>query len=110
MNHFIRISIAALLLSLIALAQNPAKTNRTRPATAKKIVALSGAIGDDGLTLVNNEINVWTITNPSSLKGYEGEYVTVRCRLDPDKHSMHVISVEAQPLVKASLGDSAFRR
>jgi hypothetical protein len=98
--------LVILLLSHSALAQRS-----TPPAGSdKKIVFISGEVSDDATVLVNDEINKWNVENAATLKGHEGEYVTVKCRVEPDAHTIHVLSVSPRQVAKSNPGDSAFRR
>ncbi|MBZ5522109.1 MAG: hypothetical protein LAP21_07690 [Acidobacteriia bacterium] len=104
------ICLAVALLSAMTAAQSPAKSAAASRPMAKRVVEISGEVSDDGSTLVSNEINKWTVMNAASLKGYEGASVTVRCRVDPDQHTIQVLSVAPQRVSKSNPGDSAFRR
>lgn len=77
-----------------------------------KGVSLSGQISANGKIFKADDDNAWTITNMDSIKGFEGHYVTVNCRMDPDKRSIRVLFVVEQPSNRhaANLNDSAFRR
>lgn len=110
MRHFVCACLAVVLLASMTIAQSSTKSAASGQAIAKRVFVISGEVSDDGTTLVSDEINKWTVTNAASLKGYEGAHVTVRCRVDPDKHAMRVLSVSPQELTKYNTGDSAFRR
>ena len=85
----------------------------TRSAgTQVKGVNLSGKVSSDAKTLLTDDDNDWRVANPDALKGREGRYVTVRCRMDLSKRAIQVFSLVEDPGVThtANLGDSAFRR
>lgn len=94
----------------VVFAQGPSNTATASHTGNKKVISLSGEVSDDGTTLLNDSINKWTVSNTASLKGHEGQYVTVRCRVDPDKHTILVLSLAPERVVKINLSDSAFRR
>ena len=97
-----------LALSSVVAAQRSTKPG---PATGMKVFAISGEVRDNGKSLISDEINKWTVDNADTLKGREGAYLTVRCHVDPDKHTIHVISINPQMEASTTrLGDSAFRR
>jgi hypothetical protein len=110
MKKAVCLSVAFVLLSFSALAQNSTKTGSVPRAAGRQVVMIAGQVSDGGQTFVNSEINKWKVANAVLLKEYEGEYVTVRCHVDPDAHTIHVLSVSREQLVKANPGDSAFRR
>lgn len=109
----------ALFLPATSLAQHSSKAAESKPlgSTAQrasaKAVTLSGQASADGKTLVTDDDDIWTVTNPNVLAGHERQYVSVRCQADPDKKELHLFSVkvaarEAKYVVNR--GDSAFRR
>jgi hypothetical protein len=75
-------------------------------------VILAGKVSDDGKRLLTDDENKWSVANVDALKGLEGRYITVKCRMDVSKQSIRVLSVEEPSETKhaAHLGDAAFRR
>jgi hypothetical protein len=110
MRNFVCACLAVVLLASMTIAQSSTKSAPSGQAIAKRVFVISGEVNDDGTTLVSDEINKWTVMNTASLRGYEGTYVTVRCRVDRDHHTLRVLSVAPQEAVKYNPGDSAFRR
>lgn len=90
-------------------AQSAIAGDSTRVQT--KGVVLSGQVSQDGKTLLADDDNAWVVINADSLKGLEGRYVSVRCRMDVKDGRIRVLSVD-QPVAghSAHLGDAAFRR
>jgi hypothetical protein len=102
-------SFAAAVLLLCA----PGTATAQDKAATPKAVSISGKVSDDGQTLVAENSQVWSVTNPGSLAGREGRHVKVKCRLSPGSHEIRVLSVRsvnAQATYVANKGDSAFRR
>jgi hypothetical protein len=108
-----------LLMPATALAQHSSKAAEARPASSKaskfstKAVMLSGQISLDGKTLVSEENDIWSVSNPNVLAGHEGQQVSVKCQVHPGKNEIHVFSVRlALRDVKytSNKSDSAFRR
>jgi len=104
----------SLLLLIISLA-GPVAVSQDAPASKAglhpKAVTISGTVSNDGKTLVSEHDDTWTISNAEVMKGQEGRQVTVKCRPDPAKGSIHVFffrPVETRYI--ANNGDSAFRR
>jgi hypothetical protein len=109
----------ALLMPITAAAQHSSKAAEAKPTgskstiVARKAVSISGQISMDGKTLVSEENDIWSVTNPNALAGHEGKAVSVKCQVFPDKNEIHVISVKGAPIdVKSASNkaDSAFRR
>lgn len=104
--------VLAALLLLGALA-TPAQSTVNPVSSPKKAVTISGQLSEDGKTLVGSNDDFWTISNPAVLVGHEGQQITVKCQVSPDKSSIHVFFLktrvtEAKYVVNHS--DSAFRR
>ena len=108
-----RLSCAALAFCLLAAPLTYAGGDNTRPTSAHtKGVILSGKVSDDGKQFIADDENSWNIANTETLKGLEGRYVVVKCRMDLTKRAIRVLSVEqpSQTTPTAHLGDAAFRR
>jgi hypothetical protein len=108
-----------LFLPATSLAQHSSKAAESKPTGQKaqrvspKAVTLSGQASADGKTLVTDDDDIWTLTNPNVLAGLEGQYVSVRCQADPDKKEIHVFSSKGtvrNARYAANRGDAAFRR
>jgi hypothetical protein len=110
---------AALFLPTASLAQHSSKAAESKASAASsqkssaKAVTIFGEASADGKALLTDDDEIWTVTNPNVLAGHEGQYVSVRCQADPDKHEIHLFSAkaavrEAKYVTKRS--DSAFRR
>ena len=90
-----------------------AGSDNTRPTgVSAKGVTLSGQVSNDGKTLLADDDNNWIVSSPDALKGLEGRYVTVKCRMNLKQRSILILFVIDAPGMKhaANLGDSAFRR
>jgi hypothetical protein len=115
---FVLLSVA-LFMPGDAAAQHSSKAAEAKPTrskdplVARKAVSISGQINMDGKTLVSEDNDIWSVTNPHVLAGHEGQLVSVKCQVYPDKNEIRVLSVKVAPVeVKSASnkGDSAFRR
>jgi hypothetical protein len=115
---FILLAVA-LLTPVTAVAQHSSKAAEAKPSASKasivarKAVSISGQISKDGKTLVSEENDFWSVNNPNALAGHEGQQVSVKCQVYPDRNEIHVFSVKFVLLeVKSASNrsDSAFRR
>ena len=112
-----KVAIAALTVTFlvscyIARAVSP-PSDTTRPAAGQpKGVNLSGRISADGKVLHTDDDNDWSVINSDTLKGFEGRYITVKCRINQEKRAIRVLFVVEDPQFRRSvnLGDPAFRR
>ena len=109
----------ALLMPITAAAQHSSKAAEGRPNASKdsvvsrKVVSIAGQISTDGKTLVSEDNDVWSVTNPNVLAGHEGQQALVKCQVYPDKSEIHVISVKTaltEVKFSSNKADSAFRR
>jgi hypothetical protein len=112
-----RFSLAFLALvlgiSLTTIAQGTAGGDYGRgvPKVQVKGVNLSGQVSKDGKMFLADDDNTWSVNNLDILKGFEGRYVTVKCRMDPSKRAIHVLDVLERHLTNyTNFKDSAFRR
>jgi membrane protein implicated in regulation of membrane protease activity len=101
MKKLLLVSFAlALVVSLLALAQETTKSGAMKQETTKaekmsaKAVAVSGTVSADGKTFVDKDNKNWTVTNPEALKGHEGHEVTLTAHVDATKNEVHVVSVK----------------
>jgi membrane protein implicated in regulation of membrane protease activity len=101
MKKLLLVSFAlALVVSLLALAQETTKSGAMKQETTKaekmsaKAVAVSGTVSADGKTFVDKDNKSWTVTNPEALKGHEGHEVTLTAHVDAAKNEVHVVSVK----------------
>jgi hypothetical protein len=109
----------ALLMPVIALAQHSSKAAEAKPVRSQaskvstKAVTLSGQISLDGKTLVSEENDIWSVSNPNVLVGHEGQQVSLKCQVHPGKNEIHVFSVKValrEVKYTSNKSDSAFRR
>jgi len=101
MKKLVSISfLLALVMSLLALAQETTKPSEMKQETSKaekmstKAVNLPGKISDDGKTFVDKDNKSWTVTNPEALKGHQGHVVTLKAHENAAKTEIHVVSVK----------------
>ncbi len=111
MRAFMSLVVTIFLLgSLFTHAQSAAAGDNTRVQV--KGVVLSGQLSSDGKKLLADDDNEWTVSNADTVKGLEGRYVSVRCRMNPKNSAIQVLSIVDQPATTHAthFGDAAFRR
>ena len=101
MKKLMLISFAlALVMSLLALAQDTTKAAQAKQETATaekastKPVSVTGKVSADAKTFVDKDNKSWTVANPEALKGHEGHEVTLKAHADAAKNEIHVVSVK----------------
>ncbi len=109
----------ALFLPSVSLAQHSSKAAESKATVSSlqkastKAITLFGQASADGKTLLTDDDDIWVVTNPSVLAGHEGQYISIRCKAEPDKKELHVFSARVaarEAKYVANRGDSAFRR
>jgi hypothetical protein len=109
MKRFPFAVLPLLLMLLFTHAGATAASDNAR--THQKGVNLSGEVSNDGKTLLADDENHWAVSNADALKGLEGRYVTVRCRMNLNNRTIQVLSIVDEPGRKhARMDDAAFRR
>lgn len=95
MRKLITICLALGFLTFgVALAQDTMK-NDTMKADTAKAVQITGKIGADGTTFVNDkDSKSWMISNPEAVKGHEGHHVVVTAHVIEGKSEIHVVSLK----------------
>lgn len=105
-----------LLMPVVALGQHSSKAAEATPTSAKsakKAVSLNGLLSADRKTLVSEENDVWSVSNPEALAGLEGKQLVVKCQLFAEKNEIHVFAAKVATAILKNAsykGDSAFRR
>ena len=93
----------SLLLCGVSVAQDTMKQDNMSDKSAKE-VKITGKIGDDGKTFVNDKDGKsWTINNPEAVKGHEGHHVTLSAHVYADKGEVHVMSLKMAAMKKDSM-------
>jgi Flp pilus assembly protein TadD len=103
--------VMAMALSLAALAQSQDQSrsqngsqsgqsnqtqNQSNPTgTSNNNQNMSGTVSQDRKTITNDRDNKnYKVDNPTSLKGKEGQHVSVMVAVDPDTNTIHIIQLE----------------
>lgn len=105
-------TIFALVLTASILTAQSAALPGDNTRIHNKGVTLSGQLSSDGKLFRADDDNDWTISNVDAIKGLEGRYITVTCRMNPEKRTIRILFVAEQPATRhaVNLGDPAFRR
>jgi hypothetical protein len=105
----------ALSIMLLAASSNAQDNTarRTPNSAAEKPLVVSGRVSDDGRSLTTDIDSEWTVSNPATLKGYEGRLIQVKCYVNTAGSSIQILSVKRDNrsnYAAAHPSDSAFRR
>jgi pentapeptide MXKDX repeat protein len=105
--------VVALLMSLVALAQDTMKKSddmkqdTMKSEKAPKLSTISGKISEDGTTFVTDkDSKTWKIVNPEAVKGHEGHHVSLKAHVYPDKNEVHVMGVKMMAKAKDEMKEA----
>jgi Flp pilus assembly protein TadD len=98
----------ALALSLPAIARfqstgqqsdkQATQSSQTTQNDQNQNQRMSGKVSSDGRTFVNDTNNQsYTVSNPETLKGDEGQHVAVVVHVDPDTNTIHIVQLAPPP-------------
>ena len=106
-----------LILSFLAvcllLAATAAGQTKAQGKSTEKTFTIHGKVSPDGKLLIGKNGESWSVTNPASLAGHEGQFVKVKYELTQVGHHINVVSLKilhAQTTGVPNPSDSAFRR
>jgi hypothetical protein len=108
-NLVLSLLVVALLLPGAAAGQSNSQSKSATP----KASTISGKVSQDGKSLIGKNDELWSVANPATLAGHEGQQVRVKCQISSGGHHIRVLSVKTeatQTKYAVNLGDSAFRR
>jgi hypothetical protein len=107
-------TFAYLLVAVLAIGSpsTPARGASSNDGTRVRIrgVVLPGQLSEDGKKFVADDDSEWIVSNADAVKGLEGRYISVKCRMNPKNGTIQVLSVDPSTTHTVHLGDAAFRR
>jgi hypothetical protein len=108
-----KLVLSFLVVPLLLPATAFGQSNGHGKSTAPKASTISGTVSQDGKSLIGKNGEPWSVANPATLVGHEGQQVKVKCQLSSGSHDIRVLSVKTvatQTKYAVNLGDAAFRR
>jgi len=103
-----------LILLVLLMLPRITSAQEVKHAKAPKsdIVTISGKLSHDGMVVLRKNQDALFVRNADILRGYEGQEITLKCRLHAQDQTIDVLSVKSQGTANyvANVGDSAFRR
>ena len=67
--------------------------------TTRQNVSITGTSFDEKLFVSDMDMKIWTVTNPTVLKGHAGHHVRITAQLDTAKNMLVVKSIRVMPAV-----------
>lgn len=87
------------------------KTEETPRAavTNAKLLNITGITFDEKLFVTEQDMKIWTVTNPMALKGHAGQRVTIAAQVDIAKNTLVVKSIKVVPAMHKMPSNDDFR-
>jgi hypothetical protein len=100
------------LLTFSSMSVVPqSKTQETPRAavTNAKLLNITGMTFDEKLFVTEQDMKIWTVTNPMALKGHAGQHVTITAQVDIAKNTLVVKSIKVVPAMHKMPSNDDFR-
>jgi hypothetical protein len=96
MKNAMALGFALLLFGAVTAAQDTMnRDDGQKTYASQQPIQLSGAVSATGKTFVSDKDGKsWTIVNPDSVKGHEGQHVLLTANVDADKNEVNVVSLK----------------
>lgn len=87
------------------------KTQETpRPAVANaKLLSITGMTFDEKLFVTEQDMKIWTVANPITLKGHAAQHVRITAQVDTAKNTLVVKSIKVVPAMHKMPSNDDFR-
>jgi len=88
------------LLTFSWMSVTPNSKTQEKPrisATNANTVSITGTTFDETLFVSDNDMKIWTVTNPKALKGHAGHHVRITAQSDDMKNALLVKSIKVIP-------------
>jgi hypothetical protein len=84
------------------------ETPRTATTNAKPI-NITGMSFDEKLFVSDEDMKIWTVTNPKALKGHAGHHVRITAQVDTTKNAVVVKSIRLLPAIHEMPSNNDYR-
>jgi hypothetical protein len=84
------------------------ETPRTTATNAKPINII-GMSFDEKLFVSDEDMKIWTVTNPKALKGHAGHHVRITAQVDTTKNAIVVKSITLLPAIHEMPSNNDYR-
>jgi len=88
-----------------------AKTQETprTAATNAKSISITGISFDEKLFVSDEDMKIWSVTNPKALKGHAGHHVRMTAQVDTTKNAIFVKSIKVLPAIHKMPSNDDYR-
>jgi hypothetical protein len=91
------------------IAQSKTQETPRTAATNAKPINITGMSFDEKLFVSDEDMKIWTVTNPKALKGHAGHHVRITAQVDTTKNAIVVKSITLLPAIHEMPSNNDYR-
>jgi hypothetical protein len=92
-----------------AIPQSKTQETPRTAATNAKPINIIGMSFDEKLFVSDEDMKIWTVTNPKALKGHAGHHVRITAQVDTTKNAIVVKSITLLPAIHEMPSNNDYR-
>jgi hypothetical protein len=85
------------LLTFSLMPQSKTQETPRTAATNAKPITITGTSFDEKLFVNDEDMKIWSVTNPKALKGHAGHHIRITAQVDTTKNAIVVKSIRLLP-------------
>jgi hypothetical protein len=91
------------------IAQSKTQETPRTAATNAKPINITGMSFDEKLFVSDEDMKIWSVTNPKALKGHAGQHVRITAQVDTTKNAIVVKSIRLLPATHEMPSNNDYR-
>jgi hypothetical protein len=92
-----------------AVPQSTTQETARAAVTSAKLFSITGTTFDEKLFVSEQDMKIWTVTNPVALKGHAGQHVRITAQVDTAKNTLVVKSIKVVAAMHKMPSNDDFR-
>jgi hypothetical protein len=92
-----------------ALPQSKTQETPRTAAENTESISITGTSFDEKLFVSDEDMKIWSVTNPKALKGHAGDHVTMTAQTDPTKNAIVVKLIKVLPATHKMPSNNDYR-
>ena len=92
-----------------AIPQSKTQETPRTAATNAKPINITGMSFDEKLFVSDEDMKIWSVTNPKTLKGHAGHHVRITAQVDTTKNAIVVKSITLLPAIHEMPSNNDYR-
>jgi hypothetical protein len=97
------------LLTFLGMPQSKTQETPRTAATNAKPINITGTSFDEKLFVSDEDMKIWSVTNPKTLKGHAGHHVRIAAQVDMTKNAIVVKSIRLLPATHEMPSNNDYR-